>query len=195
MVQGVLGAQEGAGVGAAGLVGDDLVVFEAKDEDAKFNMELVKKKLEELKQQQQQQKQDNKDQNKEDEKKDEQQQEKQDQKDDQKKDEQQKKEEQKKDEEQQKSEEQKQQDQAKKDEQAKKEEESQKKPDQQQAQDQRGQEPDKSAQQPNYARVMQMTPQQAQQLLDALKSEERAMIFQPENLRTNRPRDRVFKDW
>jgi hypothetical protein len=33
MVQGVLGAQEGAGVGAAGLVGDGLVVFEAKDED------------------------------------------------------------------------------------------------------------------------------------------------------------------
>jgi hypothetical protein len=43
---------------------------------------------------------------------------------------------------------------------------------------------------------MQMTPQQAQQLLDAHRSEERAMIFQPQNLRTNRPpRDRVFKDW
>ena len=71
----------------------------------------------------------------------------------------------------------------------------QKKPDDQQsAQDQRGQEPDKSAQ-PNYARVMQMTPQQAQQLLDAQKSEERAMIFQPLTQRTNRPKDRVFKDW
>ena len=42
---------------------------------------------------------------------------------------------------------------------------------------------------------MQMTPQQAQQLLDAQKSEERAMIFQPLNQRTNKPRDRVFKDW
>ena len=36
---------------------------------------------------------------------------------------------------------------------------------------------------------------EAQQLLDAQKSEERAMLFQPENLRTNKPRDRVFKDW
>ena len=43
---------------------------------------------------------------------------------------------------------------------------------------------------------MQMTPQQAQQLLDAQKSQERAMIFQPQQtVRTNRPRDRVFKDW
>ena len=40
-----------------------------------------------------------------------------------------------------------------------------------------------------------MTPQQAMQLLDTQKSDERAMIFQPENLRTNRPKDRIFKDW
>ena len=32
-------------------------------------------------------------------------------------------------------------------------------------------------------------------LLDAQKSDERPMIFQVDNLRTNRPKDRVFKDW
>ena len=162
--------------------------LDADDVDAKFNLEVVKKKLEELKQQQQQQKQDKQDQNKESEDKDQQQD--QQKKDEQKKDEQQKSDQQKSEE--QKQEEQKKQEQGKKDEQSKQE---QKKDDQQQAQDQRGQEPDKSAQQQNYARVMQMTPQQAQQLLDAQKSEERAMIFQPLNQRTNRPKDRVFKDW
>jgi Ca-activated chloride channel family protein len=162
------------------------------DMDAQFNMEVVKKKLEELKQQQQ--KQDKQDQNKdgkEDEKKDEKSED--------------KKDEQKKDEksDQQKSEEQKKSDEQKKEEQKKQEQDSQKKDDsqeqkkpddQQSAQDQRGQEPEKNAQ-PNYARVMQMTPQQAQQLLDTQKSEEKAMIFQPQIQRTNRPKDRVFKDW
>jgi Ca-activated chloride channel family protein len=162
------------------------------DMDAQFNMEVVKKKLEELKQQQQ--KQDKQDQNKEG-------------KDDEKKDEksEDKKDEQKKDEksDQQKSEEQKKSDEQKKEEQKKQEQDSQKKDDsqeqkkpddQQSAQDQRGQEPDKAAQ-PNYARVMQMTPQQAQQLLDTQKSEEKAMVFQPMIQRTNRPKDRIFKDW
>lgn len=44
----------------------------------------------------------------------------------------------------------------------------------------------------NMARPIQMTPQEAQRLLDALKSEEKAMIFIPP--RTNRA-NRVFKDW
>ena len=170
------------------------------DLDAQFNMEVVKQKLEELKQQQQ--KQDKQDQNKDDK----------DSKEDEKKDGEKKpqdkkdgKDEQKKDEksEEQKSEDQKKSDEQKKEEQKKQEQDSQKKDDakeqkkpddQQSAQDQRGQEPDKAAQ-PNYARVMQMTPQQAQQLLDTQKSEEKAMIFQPQNLRTNRPKDRIFKDW
>ncbi len=167
---------------------DNALRLNTNDVDAKFNLDLVKKRIEELKQQQQ--KQDSKEQNKDDEKKDEEK-DKQDQqkKDDQKKDE---KSEQQKSEEQ-KQEEQKKQDQAKKDEQAKKEEQEKKDP--QQAQDQRGQESEKPDQQPNYARVMQMTPEQAQQLLDAQKTQERAMIFQPQNLRTNRPRDKVFKDW
>jgi outer membrane biosynthesis protein TonB len=99
---------------------------------------------------------------------------------------------------QQKSEQQKQDEQKKQQEQKKQEQEAKNQQEQQSAQDQRGKEPDPSAQQPNYGRVMQMTPQQAQQLLDAQKSQERAMIFQPQTMRTNRadrPRDRVFKDW
>jgi len=164
------------------------------DPDAQFNMEVVKQKLEELKQQQQ--KQDKQDQNKDDK----------DSKEDEKKDGEKKpedkkdgKDEQKKDDksEQQKSDEQKKEEQKKQEQDSQKKEDSQeqKKPDDQQsAQDQRGQEPDKAAP-PNYARVMQMTPQQAQQLLDTQKSEEKAMIFQPQTLRTNRPKDRIFKDW
>ncbi len=157
------------------------------DLDAKFNMEVVKEKLEELKQQQQQNKQD---QNKDDQNKDEQNK-------DQQKSDQQKKED-KKDE--QKSEQEKQDEQKKQEQESqKKDQQSQKqdgqKQDQQQAKDERGEKSDKSSEQQNYARVMQMTPQQAQQLLDAQKSEERAMIFQPQTLRTNKPRDRVFKDW
>ena len=176
---------------------ESAVKLKTNDVDAQFNMEIVKKKLEELKQQQKQDKQDQNKDGKNDEKKDEK-------KDDQKKSED-KKDEQKKDEksDEQKSEDQKKSDEQKKEEQKKQEQDSQKKDDkpeqkkpndQQSAQDQRGQEPDKAAQ-PNYARVMQMTPQQAQQLLDTQKGEERAMIFQPQNLRTNRPKDRVFKDW
>jgi Ca-activated chloride channel family protein len=160
------------------------------DVDAKFNVEVVKKKLEELKQQQQQQNeqdQNKDDQNKDDQNKDQQksdQQKKEDKKDAQQKSEQEKQEEQKKQE----------QESQKKDQQSQKQDE-QKQQDQQQAKDERGEKSDKSSEQQNYARVMQMTPQQAQQLLDAQKSEERAMIFQPVNQRTNKPKDRVFKDW
>jgi Ca-activated chloride channel homolog len=176
--------------------------LDPNDADAKFNLELVKKKLEELKQQQQQQQQQNKQDQQKDQNKDDQQQ--QQQQDQQKKDEQQKQdksEQEKKDQQQRQDQQQQQQEQEKKDQQSQQQQQQQnqsqeqKQQEQQQAQDRRGQEPGKEGQQQNYARVMQMTPQQAQQLLDAQKSEERAMIFQPQNLRTNRPRDRVFKDW
>ena len=40
---------------------------------------------------------------------------------------------------------------------------------------------------------MRMTPQQAIQLLEAIKGEEKAMPFRPV-LRTNR-QDRILKDW
>ena len=41
--------------------------------------------------------------------------------------------------------------------------------------------------------VLQMTPEQAQKLLDAQKSDEKTMIFVPQ-IKTNRA-DRVHKDW
>ncbi len=166
---------------------------DANDADAKYNLELVTKKIEELKKQQEQQK---KEQTPDDQKKDEQKKD-DDQKPDKDKQDQQKQENQDKNSEQQKQDQQKQ-EQEKKDQQSQQQkEQEQKKQDEQQpsAQDQRGKESEKSAEAANYGRVMQMTPQQAQQLLDAQKSEERAMIFQPQNLRTNKPRDRVFKDW
>jgi Ca-activated chloride channel family protein len=46
---------------------------------------------------------------------------------------------------------------------------------------------------PQSAAMMRMTPQQAMQLLEALKGEEKVMTFRPV-LKTNR-HDRVFKDW
>jgi hypothetical protein len=41
--------------------------------------------------------------------------------------------------------------------------------------------------------MMRMTPQQARQLLEAMKSEEQTLIFKPQ-IKTNR-QDRLFKDW
>ena len=46
---------------------------------------------------------------------------------------------------------------------------------------------------PQSAKAMRMTPQQAMQLLEALKGDEKAMPFRP-ILKTNR-QDRIFKDW
>ncbi len=170
--------------------------LDPKDDDAKFNLEFVKQKLEELKQQQQQQKKDDK----KDDKKDQQDQKDQskpgDQGKDQKNDDQKKKEDQQKD--------QQKQDQQKKEEEQKKQEE-------QQAADQKKKEnedkqgeqasPDQEKEQgqddkdgtPQAGKVMKMTPQQAMQFLDMLKSEEKNMPFRP-ILRTNR-QQRVFKDW
>jgi Ca-activated chloride channel homolog len=178
--------------------------LDPNDADAKVNLDVVKQKLEELKKQQEQQKQqqqdkqdqqkDDKNENKDDQQKQDQQKQDQDKKDQQKKDEEQ----QKQDKSEQEKKDQQKQEQEKKDQESKQQQEKsdeQKKEDQQQAQDQRGKEPGKEAQQQNYARVMQMTPQQAQQLLDAQKNEERAMMFQPLVTRTNKPKDRVFKDW
>ena len=163
-----------------------------KDADAEYNLELTKKKIEELKKQQEEQQ---KDQNSKDEKKDDKkdQSSKKDQKKDQKKDD-------KKD---QKSEDQKsksdqnQQDQKpdqKQDSQKPDPGKEQKKPDQKdQTSPQPGQKPDEEDGQPQSASLGKMTRRQAQQLLDAQKDEEKAMIFIPQ-IRTNRA-DRVFKDW
>jgi Ca-activated chloride channel family protein len=156
------------------------------DADAKFNQELVKEKLEEFKkqQEQQQQQQQSKDDQKKDDK-DKQDQKKQDPKQEQSKPDE-SKQQQEKDQQQQRQQQQQQQDQAKKEE--------QKKEQAKQSQTQKG---DKDQQQPQGEgqpmRAMPMTEQQAMQLLDMHKGEERAMIFLPQ-LRTNRT-DRVLKDW
>jgi Ca-activated chloride channel family protein len=178
------------------------------DADAKHNLEFVKKKLEELKQQQQKQ---NKDGDKNDkENKDQQDQNKQDQNKEDQKDKQQQ-DQQKQD--QQKQDQQKQQD---KDQQQKQDQQQQKPEDQQQAQQQKpddkkndqqaskqqqqpkpGEEEDQDqqeAQEPGKQRKIQMTPQQAMRLLDAMKNEERTLIFTPPN-KTNRAPNRIFKDW
>jgi len=145
------------------------------------NDEKLKKLWELLNQQQQQQSKD--DQNKDKDK--EEQQDKKDQKDQSSKDEQ-KKDDKK---EQEKSKEQK--------EQQKKDDAS--KQDKQEGEDKKGQQPDKGEDQqegegaPQSAKAMRMTPQQAMQLLEALKAEEKAMPFRP-IMKTNR-QDRVFKDW
>jgi len=172
----------------------------AKDEDARFNLELVKKQLEELQKQQQQQKQqsqdDKKDQSKDDKSKQDQQS-KQDQK---------SKEDKSKQQEQNKSDQQKPQpDQNQENKKPDEQQQAQQKPDgskddKKQAESKKGNEskenpenPDDQQAQPQKGVMARMTPEQAQQLLDAQKGDEKAMIFIPK-LKTNRA-DRVFKDW
>jgi len=165
--------------------------LDANDADAEFNYELVKKKLEELKQQQQQQQKnqdksdDKKDENKDDKQKDQQQQQKdqnqdqskQDQKQDEQKDQQQK--------------DQKEQQEQEKRDSEKQDKSQQQKPEQGQKQDQQEQ---KDVQgKPTRQQQVQMTPEQAQRLLEAAKNDEKVLIFMPQ-VRTNRSRG-VLKDW
>jgi len=167
---------------------DNALRLDPKDADAEFNRDLVKRKLEELKQQQQQQKQDKNDQ-----------QENKDQKDQSKQDQQQSKDQQSKD--QQSQEQKKKEEQAKQEEQKRQQEQAsqqQKKEDEEKKGQQSSQKPEQGQQdegdaQPQGAKAMQMTAQQAIQLLEALKGEEKVMPFRPV-LKTNR-HDRVFKDW
>ena len=166
---------------------DSALRLDPKDADAEFNRGLVKKRLEELKQQQQQQKDKGDDkQDKKDGDKDQSKQDQQKSKEQQSKD-QQSQEQQKKDE-QAKQEQQKQQEQAqqKKDEEDKKGKQTSPKPEQ-------GEQQDEGEAQPQGAKAIQMTPKQAIQLLEALKGDEKLMPFRPV-LKTNR-QDRVFKDW
>lgn len=162
--------------------------LDPNDADAKFNQELVKQKLEELKKQQQQQQQ-KQDQNKDDQKKDDQ-----DKKDEKKQDQQQQQdqnkpsEDAKKEQEKEKQQQQQEQQQKQQQEQAQKE---QQKKDQSQAQKGDKDQPQEGEGSPMKA--MPMTPQQAMQLLDTQKGEERAMIFLPQ-FKTNR-NPRIFKDW
>jgi Ca-activated chloride channel family protein len=192
-----------------------------QDADAQFNHDLVKKELEKLKQQQQQKNQDkndNKDQNKDDKNQSDknkekqnkdksqdkdnkdQNQQKEDQKDNQdsKSDEQKKQEQQKRDQEQQQKEQQQQQQQAqndKKDGQQQDKPEAKNKDGQEQAnQDQKSEQQREAEQEARAAQLAQMTPKQAQQMLDAQKTEEKALIYRQYDEK-KKGRNRVFKDW
>ena len=155
------------------------------DADARHNLEFVTKKLEELKQQQQQQNQDNKQDQKKDRKPDEK---------NPSQDQKQQPPEQKKEGDPQKDQKTQPQPQSAKDDQPKQQKESKNQQSQQQAKQEKqpGQEQGEPQDQAQ-AVPGQMTMQQAEQLLDSQKGEERALIFLPPQAtnRTGRP----FKDW
>ena len=168
-----------------------------QDTDAKFNQEVVKKRLQELQQQQQQQQKN--DQKDKDDKEDQQQQQGQN---EQQKD--QKKEEQSGQQEQEKQEQQSAQDQQQQQQQQKQQGQQDSKPQPQEGQpeQQPGEQPTGSENQPaeqsdqnSTAAPGQMTPQQARQLLDAQKQDEKALPVSPANNKEGAPRNRPVKDW
>ncbi len=162
-----------------------------QDADAGYNLELVRKKLEELKKQQQQQQQQQQPQDDQKDKSDQ----KQDQqsKNDQKQDQQpsgQDKQEKNQQPQQQESQPQEQNQQPQKPKTPKQ--------DQPPAEADRGRQeksgqPEEEGGPSQNAVMLRMTPQQARQLLEAMKSEEQTLIFKPQ-IKTNR-QDRLFKDW
>ncbi|MGZ8900597.1 MAG: VWA domain-containing protein [Limisphaerales bacterium] len=176
---------------------DAALKLKADDMDAAFNRDLVRKKLEELKQEQEQQQDDKKEENDDKEKnesKDEQQkQENQQEQKDEKSGQDQKSNEQKDEPNKSPQEEQKQQ--SENQEQEKKEgtpndsqpqQEGDKQTDDQKKPDAEGQE--------EAAQLGKMTPAQAKQLLDAQKDEEKALIFVPQEGKSG-AQNRTFKDW
>jgi len=158
-----------------------------QDADAKHNYEFVKKRLEELKQQQQQSQQDKQDQQK------------QQQQDQQKQQDQQQQQQQAQQDKQPESSQQPQPDPQKKEQEQQQaaQQPDQQKPEQQQAQQQPAkpdEKPDDKEQEAASAQALaQMTPEQAEQLLDAQKGEEKMLPIQP----TGKPvdRSRPIKDW
>jgi Ca-activated chloride channel homolog len=172
-----------------------------QDADAKFNHELVKKQLEELKKQQQQQQQeknDNKDQNKDDKN---QQQQKQDNKDQKEQNQEQKENKDSKSEEQKKEDQQQQQQNQQDQQQSDKEKkEQQDKPEaknpngQEQADKQNAEQQREAEQEARAAQLAQMTPKQAEQMLDAQKTEEKALIYRQYDERKKK-RNGTIKDW
>ncbi len=219
---------------------ENALKLDAKDSDAKFNLDLVKKQLEELKKQQEQSqkddqkqedKKDDQKEDKKDEKKDDKKQDKQDQKDQQKKDQQkqdqkdQNQKDQKQD--QQDSSQDKKQDQQKQQNEQDKQKgtnqppqndkKDEKKDDKKDGQQQPQPEPKKDEKKPkgdsdpkpsegtkgaqppppeqngNAVPMGAMSKEQAERLLDALKREEKALIFRQQTPPKNQPRS--FKDW
>jgi Ca-activated chloride channel family protein len=168
------------------------VRLNTNDIDARNNLAYVKQKLEELKQQQQQQQQ-NKDQK-----------DKKDQKDQKDQNQQQQKQQQDKDQKDQKQQQQQQQQQGQKSDQQKKDEEKarqeQAKKDQekkeQQAQANQAGPKDKQDENgaPTAAAELRMSPQEARQLLEAMKDDAKVLLFAPTNQAINTQRGK-FKDW
>ncbi|MBI3416199.1 MAG: VWA domain-containing protein [Verrucomicrobia bacterium] len=162
----------------------------SQDTDARHNLDFVKKRLEELKQQQKKQKkdksQDDSDKDKDDQQSDSPQ--KDQQQDKNKQSEQQKSDEQKKQEQQQQQEQQKS-EQAKKDEEKKDQEKQSAQSNDEKKDDEQSSEESQMAQ----AQPGQMTKQQAQQLLDAQKGDEKVMMFLPQEMAKRKSQG--FKDW
>lgn len=177
---------------------DTALKLNSADTDAKHNRDFVQRKLEELKKQQdkqqskdnQNQKQDDK---KDDQKKDEQKQDKsgQDKKQDDKKSEDQKPE---KPDGSKQDNQKKQENQPKPDQPGDQKQPEQKKPDSKQGEQKQGQQGEKGDNSAQAAALGQMTPQQAMQLLDSQRAEERALIFLPTNA-TQKASNRTLKNW
>ncbi len=188
---------------------DRALKLNPEDADAKFNRELVQRKLEELKKQQEQQQQQSPDDKNQDKKENQDDKQKQEQKKQENQDgkDQQKKQDEKNQKDEKKSsgdeQEQKKQDQAKKENKKDAGDESSKQ-DKQQA-DQQGKkkgdekkdgkqpEPGEDGQPMMAQGTGEMTQQQAMQLLDALKGQEKSLIFQPPQ--DGKAKPRIFKDW
>jgi Ca-activated chloride channel family protein len=177
------------------------------DADAKFNRDLVQKKLEELQKQQQQKDKNKKDQNKDnkdekdkdkneqkDNKSDEKKKEDQQKQDQQKENKDQKQDQEKKDQEKQDQQKQQQQEQQKEDQAASDQKKLGEEKQAQQNQGKPGEDKDQQQAMAQPGKAVQMTPQQAQQLLEAQKGEERALIFLPQNQKRS-AQNRGFKDW
>lgn len=154
--------------------------LDPNDADAKYNHDLVKKKLEELKQQQKDQNQQNKPEK--EEKKEEQQKPQQDQSKEQNQDQQSRQ-----------NQQQQQQEEQRKDQQKPSDNQEQS-PEQKPGGEGEDQKEQKEGSQGAAQPLLQMTPEQAQRLLEAVKSDEKIMIFTPQT-RTNRNNNRVLKDW
>jgi len=169
---------------------ESAVKLNPQDADAEYNLELVRKKLEELKKQQQQQQQQSKDDQKDkpDQKQD--QQSKNDQKQDQQQAGQDKQEKNQQPQQQQENQQQEQKQQAQK---PKSPQQDQQPSEANRGSQEKSGQPEEEGGPPQNAVMMRMTPQQARQLLEAMKSEEQTLIFKPQ-IKTNR-QDRLFKDW
>jgi tetratricopeptide (TPR) repeat protein len=147
------------------------------NEDARYNYELLKKKLEEQKKQEQQKQDQNKDQNK-----DQQDQQKEDQKKDQEKKDQQKKDQQQKDQEQ-------------KDNEQKKEQE--KEEQEQEQKDQENKDQEKKEQQnfnPDKMKEMKLSEEKAKMILEAMRNQEKQYLQQNKRKAT-KPKDKGKPDW